>query len=269
MSNGALGAGCRDGGADRTARSSSSSPVTTAPPSPVVTIFRGWNERQPATPSEPHGSAAVPCAERAGGVLEQRRSVPGRRRGSPPRRPAGRTGGRRSRPSSAGRDRVGDQGGVDVRSCRDRRRRGRRARRRARPRSRSRGRCRRARSPRRRGRPRARAGSEVERGRARRDDRGVRGAAGARDRVLERGDLRPHRQHPGRGDLGDARQPRPRRRRVERGGSALGSLMPSRRAASDTRRSCARDPRRDRPAPRTRSATRALSTFGMRSSTSV
>ena len=29
--------------------------VVTAPPSPVVTIFLGWNERQPMAPSEPQG----------------------------------------------------------------------------------------------------------------------------------------------------------------------------------------------------------------------
>ena len=32
--------------------------VVTAPPSPVVTILRGWNERQPIVPSPPHGIRA-------------------------------------------------------------------------------------------------------------------------------------------------------------------------------------------------------------------
>ena len=39
----------------RTAASSAASSVVTAPPSPVVTILRGWNERHAATPSAPHG----------------------------------------------------------------------------------------------------------------------------------------------------------------------------------------------------------------------
>src|SRR5918996_693611 len=39
----------------RTAASSVASSVVTAPPSPVVTILRGWKERHAATPSEPHG----------------------------------------------------------------------------------------------------------------------------------------------------------------------------------------------------------------------
>ena len=37
---------------------SSASFVVTAPPSPVVTILRGWKERQPIVPSPPHG---IPC----------------------------------------------------------------------------------------------------------------------------------------------------------------------------------------------------------------
>src|SRR6266540_2780744 len=39
----------------RAASASSSSFVVTAPPSPVVTILRGWNERQPIRPSPPQG----------------------------------------------------------------------------------------------------------------------------------------------------------------------------------------------------------------------
>ena len=39
----------------RTDAASSASLVVTAPPSPVVTTLRGWNERQPAAPSPPHG----------------------------------------------------------------------------------------------------------------------------------------------------------------------------------------------------------------------
>ena len=39
----------------RIASASSGSSVVTAPPSPVVTILRGWKERQPIAPSEPHG----------------------------------------------------------------------------------------------------------------------------------------------------------------------------------------------------------------------
>ena len=39
----------------RTAAASSASSVVTAPPSPVVTILRGWNERQASSPSAPHG----------------------------------------------------------------------------------------------------------------------------------------------------------------------------------------------------------------------
>ena len=35
---------------------SSASSVVTAPPSPVVTILRGWKDRQPASPSDPHGT---------------------------------------------------------------------------------------------------------------------------------------------------------------------------------------------------------------------
>src|SRR5206468_2162184 len=38
----------------RTDASSSSLEVVTAPPSPVVTTFRGWNDRQPITPNPPH-----------------------------------------------------------------------------------------------------------------------------------------------------------------------------------------------------------------------
>ncbi len=38
-----------------TAAAIRSSSVVTAPPSPVVTIFRGWKLRQAARPSEPHG----------------------------------------------------------------------------------------------------------------------------------------------------------------------------------------------------------------------
>ena len=38
----------------RTASASASSFVVTAPPSPVVTILRGWNERQPSAPRPPH-----------------------------------------------------------------------------------------------------------------------------------------------------------------------------------------------------------------------
>ncbi len=39
---------------DRSSASSASS-VVTAPPSPVVTILRGWNERQASSPSAPQG----------------------------------------------------------------------------------------------------------------------------------------------------------------------------------------------------------------------
>ncbi len=39
----------------RTDAASSASCVVTAPPSPVVTTFRGWNERQPIVPSPPQG----------------------------------------------------------------------------------------------------------------------------------------------------------------------------------------------------------------------
>ena len=52
--------------------SSSASSVVTAPPSPVVTIFRGWNERQANSPSAPQGVVAVAGAERAGSVLDER-----------------------------------------------------------------------------------------------------------------------------------------------------------------------------------------------------
>ena len=44
----------------------------TAPPSPVVTILRGWNERQAGDAERAARRAAVARAERAGGVLDER-----------------------------------------------------------------------------------------------------------------------------------------------------------------------------------------------------
>ena len=49
-----------------------SSLVVIAPPSPVVTILRGWKLRHAASPSEPHASPRPAGAERAGGVLDHR-----------------------------------------------------------------------------------------------------------------------------------------------------------------------------------------------------
>ena len=49
-----------------------SSSVVTAPPSPVVTILRGWKLRQPISPSEPQARPAAAGAERAGRVLDER-----------------------------------------------------------------------------------------------------------------------------------------------------------------------------------------------------
>ena len=46
--------------------------MVTAPPSPVVTILRGWNERQPSRPRPPHARALPPRSQGARGVLEQR-----------------------------------------------------------------------------------------------------------------------------------------------------------------------------------------------------
>ena len=55
----------------RTRSAKPASSVATAPPSPVVTIFRGWKERQPTGP--PAARPSLPSrAERAGGVLDQR-----------------------------------------------------------------------------------------------------------------------------------------------------------------------------------------------------
>src|SRR3982751_3694589 len=50
-----------------------SSFVVTAPPSPVVTIFRGWKLRQPATPSPPHArpryfAPSAPAASSSSGT---------------------------------------------------------------------------------------------------------------------------------------------------------------------------------------------------------
>ena len=55
----------------RTAAASSASSVVTAPPSPVVTIFRGWNDRQASSPSAPHGVPRYARPERARGVLDE------------------------------------------------------------------------------------------------------------------------------------------------------------------------------------------------------
>ena len=55
----------------RTAASNPASSVVTAPPSPVVTILRGWKERHAATPSAPHGGSSVPGPERTRRVLDQ------------------------------------------------------------------------------------------------------------------------------------------------------------------------------------------------------
>ena len=49
-----------------------SSSVVTAPPSPVVTIFRGWKLRQPSSAERAARAAAPPRAERARRVLDQR-----------------------------------------------------------------------------------------------------------------------------------------------------------------------------------------------------
>ena len=68
----------------RTASARPASFVVTAPPSPVVTILRGWKERQPSRPRPPHGRSAAACAQRAGRVLDQRH----RRQLLDPRRPA-------------------------------------------------------------------------------------------------------------------------------------------------------------------------------------
>ena len=55
-------------------RRSRASFVVTAPPSPVVTILRGWKLRQPSDAEPAARAAAVARAERARGVLEQRQS---------------------------------------------------------------------------------------------------------------------------------------------------------------------------------------------------
>ena len=130
-------------------RRARSSFVVTAPPSPVVTILRGWKLRQPATPSAAARAAAVARTERAGGVLEQRQVGQLVQR----QRPAEEVHAEQ-RPSCAGRPRSSPG---RCSSSRDRRRRAPAAARRARRRSRSPGRCRPARAPRRRARGRARA----------------------------------------------------------------------------------------------------------------
>ena len=65
-----------------------SSFVVTAPPSPVVTILRGWKLRQPSERrAPPHARPRPARAERAGGVLEQRqrRAAPRAGAGRPKR----------------------------------------------------------------------------------------------------------------------------------------------------------------------------------------
>ena len=75
--------------------------VVTAPPSPVVTILRGWNERQPGAPSPPHGmprqrAPSAPAASSSSSDLRRHRGLE-----LLPVERAGRTGGRRSRPACA------------------------------------------------------------------------------------------------------------------------------------------------------------------------
>src|SRR3954453_5272604 len=62
----------------RTASANASSFVVTAPPSPVVTIFRGWKLRQPATPRPPHARPRY-CAPSAPAAPAVSRADPPRR----------------------------------------------------------------------------------------------------------------------------------------------------------------------------------------------
>ena len=178
----------------RTAAASPSSSVVTAPPSPVVTILRGWKERQPIAPEPPARHPLPARAERPGRVLEQ---VDLRRDGLLQRRPVERSpeevhGQHRLRSRRHGLVRVLE---VEVERRRvDVDEHGRRARE-PRRRSPSPGTCTRARSPRRRARCRARARrGGAPQSRSRRPPRAH--AACCRHELLELRDLRPHRQRP-------------------------------------------------------------------------
>ena len=140
---------------DRIDSASSASSVVTAPPSPVVTILRGWNERQPIRPRLPQGRPAPAGPERARGVLEQHDVLGhGRRERFPVERAAEQVHGEDGARSRADRGRRRARGRGS--SSPGRRRRAPAAGPRARRRSRSPGRCTRARAPRRRARARAR-----------------------------------------------------------------------------------------------------------------
>ena len=164
----------------------------TAPPSPVVTILRGWNERQPSTPRLPHARPRERAPSAPAASSSERTSS-----GTASTRPS-QSSGRPNRwtrdhgPRALG-DRVGHLREIEVHRRRVDVDEHAAARRRARRRSPSPGTCTPGRSPRRRARCRARA----RRGGAppcptRRRPRAA--PRRPRERVLELDDLRPHRQ---------------------------------------------------------------------------
>jgi hypothetical protein len=59
----------------RIATASPPSSVVTAPPSPVVTIFRGWNERQARAPRLPHGRPCRFAPRAPAAFLEHRHAL--------------------------------------------------------------------------------------------------------------------------------------------------------------------------------------------------
>ena len=146
-----------------------SSSVVTAPPSPVVTILRGWKLRQPI-----EAERAARAAARGGRRARRRRPRSAAGRAAPRSAPGGRRGARRRiafvrGPTSILRRIDVHRHRVDVDEHRPQARRARR-------RSRSPGTCRRGRAPRRRARGRARA----PRGGARRCPRRRRSRASSR-----------------------------------------------------------------------------------------
>ena len=185
----------------RTAAASSASSVVTAPPSPVVTILRGWNERHASSPSAPHGvsryrapsapAASSTSATSCGTAVCSSSQSTGR-----PKRCTASTA--RVRGVTAAGDELGPHvEGLRVDVDEHRARAGQL--------DGVRGRGERVRGddhlvaladP-------EREHGEVQRRRAGRDRDRLRSADRARDRRLERLDLRPHRQLPAREHLGD------------------------------------------------------------------
>ena len=258
---------CRGGGAGGRASASSASSVVTAPPSPVVTILRGWKERQPRSPSAPHGVPRYRGAERARRVLDERdllrdsrlellpvdrpaEEVHGEHGAASATSPPRRRARRRTRNVSGSTSTSTARAPHELDDVRGRRER-----------------VGRARSPR---RPAPIPSASIARWSAAvPDETATASAVPTRcgDRALERRDLRAHRQLAASRARRRPRRARPRRRPAARGGSGsrhAGAPSRARYHAIVRSRPSSSSTRASKP-----SSSRAFSMFGIRSSTSA